>query len=435
MMTGVRQGMRQVGWMTRVRVAMLIAMSCTVAACGAATPAHAQTPASGLGINGFYLFWSMPQSTWASNVASMAADGIKVVRADAFWTSVEPTAPTSAGPTYNWSTTDAIMSVLAQNGIQWLPIIDYTTYWNESVAGDDESAPADPGAYATYAAAFVARYGPDGSFWESNPNLPYEPVKAVEIWNEPNVAGTGMAASTYATMYEDARTAIHAVNTSVEVIVGGLADPAADYVEGMQQTIGPGKLDAVAIHPYDKSPTAILNDVNALRSALNSNGDSSAPIDVTEFGWPISGTASWAPTLSQSERGSYLNSTVSMLANSGDDVERIMPYAWVTQAQNVLDPNQWFGITANGAATDSSNELATIYKSLEAGQGVAAQSIPASAATALATPLMRVLAAVQEGRTVSTSAASIKSKTAAKQTQAKSAKAKTKAKTLATRDA
>ena len=32
------------------------------------------------------------------------------------------------------------------------------------------------------------RYGPHGSFWLANPGLPYYPVRAWEIWNEPNLA-------------------------------------------------------------------------------------------------------------------------------------------------------------------------------------------------------------------------------------------------------
>ncbi len=34
----------------------------------------------------------------------------------------------------------------------------------------------------------MTRYGPEGTFWEENPGLPYLPIRRWEIWNEENLA-------------------------------------------------------------------------------------------------------------------------------------------------------------------------------------------------------------------------------------------------------
>jgi Cellulase (glycosyl hydrolase family 5) len=353
----------------RRRAVVLLAACAGVVGCAglAATPALANTPAAGLGMNGWYLFWNMPQSTWNTQVAGMAADGIKVVRADALWSNVEPTAPTASGPTYNWSTTDAIATALAQHGIQWLPIIDYSTSWNASEPGDLQSPPTSDSAYAAYAAAVVARYGPGGSFWKANPKLTAEPVTAVEIWNEPNVTGTAIPAAQYAAMYESARTAIHQVSPSVEAIVGGLGNPAGTYIQQVQQTLGgPGYIDAVGQTPYDQNADDVLEDIAGLRLSLDEVGDANVPIDIEEFGWPTSGSASYVSTVSDSTRASYMTTVISDLASSDCGVERILPYTWVTAQQNAGDTEDWYGVTNDGAATATSRAIAAQYASIEA---------------------------------------------------------------------
>jgi hypothetical protein len=333
-----------------------------------APAARANTPGSGLGVNGWYLFWEMPQSQWNLQVTEMAADGIQVARADAFWSSVEPNAPGANGPQYNWTTTDAIATVLAEHGVRWLPIIDYSAPWAESVAGNIKSPPNNDAAYAAYAAAVVARYGPGGTFWAENPSLTPEPVTGVEIWNEPNVADSAIPAPQYAVLYEDARTAIHAVDPSVQAIVGGLVNPANQYLEQMYAALGgPGKIDAVGQHPYDVSVAATVADMKRLRIAMDNEGDANVPIDITEFGWPTSGSASWSTTLTDATRAVDLTQAIDQLGKSDCGIERILPYSWVTAQSNSADVGDFFGLVSpDGSPTLSSAAMAAEYKLLEA---------------------------------------------------------------------
>jgi hypothetical protein len=311
----------------------------------------------GLGVNAQILFWSVAPNQWDRQLTRMAPAGVRVVRADAMWQSVEPQPPDATGHHYQWDRLDAIAMALAQHGLRWLPTVDFSTSWT-STAGAQQwtSPPLDVASYAAYAAALVRRYGRSGSFWAAHPDLAPRPVDAVEIWNEPNDpifwAGTTDAAE-YARMYAAARAAVHNVDPSIEAIVGGLSEPASDFMNQLYAVLGgAGHVDAVAEHPYGRTADLVLRHVVDLRRTLDAHGDANVPIDVTEFGWPTRGWATWISTLSDGARASELTRVIDTLAGSDCGVERILPHTWVTSAQNPNDYSDWFGLfNPNGTPT------------------------------------------------------------------------------------
>src|SRR5262249_30357573 len=76
-----------------------------------------------------------------SQLRDVRATGATVARSDAFWEATEPTAPVNGVHDYNWGFDDGVALALAQHGLQWLPILDYTAPWAESVPGQDHSPP------------------------------------------------------------------------------------------------------------------------------------------------------------------------------------------------------------------------------------------------------------------------------------------------------
>ena len=67
--------------------------------------------------------------------------GATIARTDAFWEGAEPAAPVNGVHHYDWRFDDTIAAALASHRLKWLPIIDYTAYWAESVPGKDHSPP------------------------------------------------------------------------------------------------------------------------------------------------------------------------------------------------------------------------------------------------------------------------------------------------------
>jgi hypothetical protein len=296
--------------------------------------------------------YSQPQID--AQLRALRATGVTVARSDAFWESAEPTAPIGGVHHYRWQFDDRIAASLAAAGLRWMPILDYSAPWAQSVAGQDHSPPSQPGDYAAYAAAFAARYRPGGSFWTAHPALTPEPVQTYEIWNEPDNREFWVPSPNpgqYAALYEQAREAILAVDPSARVIVGGLTSPTTFLPAMLTASPDPRvHIDGVAIHPYGK-PFVMLAKIRADRAMLTALGLPTVPLYVTEFGWTTrpAGALDFAP---ESARPGYLTATVAAIGHLNCGVVGALLYTWVSPQRDPTDPQDWYGINdPNGGST------------------------------------------------------------------------------------
>ena len=286
-----------------------------------------------------------------AELAALRATGATLARSDAPWEVSEPSPPDNGVHRYDWAFDDRIAGALAAHGLRWLPIIDYSAVWAQSLPGRDHSPPTSDVDYAAYAAAVAARYGQGGSFWRAHPGLTALPVRELEIWNEPDSRLFWIPApdaARYALLYAAARDAIHAVDPGARVLVGGLTDeptflPAMLAADPSVRR----RIDAVAIHPYGATPAAVLARVAEARRVLDALGLVTVPLYVTEFGWTTSppGTLDWLP---RARRPGYVETTLAGLSRSGCGVAAALLYTWFSPARDPADPQQWFGISGSG---------------------------------------------------------------------------------------
>jgi hypothetical protein len=317
-----------------LRVCLPIALAVGLSAVFAATaPAETDPPAVSA-INGEEAS-ALPASQLNEQLAAMSADGVQVVRSDAAWSSVEPNAPTSAGPDYDFTEMDAWVAALADNNLTWEPIIDYAVAWAKPADCSGFCPPADPETYATYAAAVAARYGAGGTFWSQNPQVPYHPVQVYEIWNEEDDSEFYVPPAQYGPMYLDARTAIHEADPDAAVIIGGLADDSesfssstdypAQYVQQLFEA-DPGlvgKVDGFGLHPYGATAADVVQWVVHFRQILTTLGEGSAPIYITEFGWMTGDTDQ------EAWRASEMATVAQDLTRSTCGIAMLAPYDWI----------------------------------------------------------------------------------------------------------
>jgi hypothetical protein len=282
-----------------------------------------------------------------AQLGALQATGATIARSDALWEASEPTAPVDGVHHYNWGFDDAIAAALARHGLRWLPIIDYSAPWAESVAGSDHSAPSSAADFAAYAAAFAARYGAGGSFWRAHPEVTAEPVDAFEIWNEPDSPNFWLPtpdAARYADLYVAARDAILAADPGGRVLIGGLSNPGA-FLPALLAAAPDlrGRIDGVGIHPYAPTPGGVISTVARARATLAALGLASVPLYVTEFGWPTlpAHSQDWAP---QRLRPRYIRRTITTLAHNNCGVAMTVLYTWVTPERDPADREDWFGI-------------------------------------------------------------------------------------------
>lgn len=274
----------------------------------------------------------------------MRAQGVTVVRSDAPWEVIQPHPPGFKGPGWHWGRTDDWVSAFARHGLTWEPILDYAAGWAKLCPGF--CAPTSNSTYAAFARAVAARYGVGGTFWARHPKLQPRPARVFEIWNEENVAAYAVAPQRYASLYAAARRAIRGVDPSASVIVGGLADdggpfsPRQDYpsqyVEAMlvAQPSLIGQIDGFGLHPYGATGLDVEDWTVHFRQVLDRLGEGSAPIDVTEVGWPTG-------VRDESWRAEQMSSVARALSRSNCGIRLLAPYDWVNRS--VL-PSADFGL-------------------------------------------------------------------------------------------
>ena len=331
----------------------------TPAAAAATTSPAVEPPtlASGFrtvsGMNAFTVSKLTPAKR-DDQLAAMAADGVRVLRSDAVWNQIEPRPPGPTGHIYQWAGYDQWVSALATHHLTWEPLIDFTVGWAKTCPG--YCAPTSNSTYATFAQAIAARYGPNGSFWAQNPQLPNDPVHFFEIWDEEDNSTFYIPPARFATMYSSARAAIHAVDPTASVIVGGLSDdsrlpgydPSKDYPAVYAYRMfaaDPGlksNVDAFGLHPYAATAADVVDWTIHFRRVLDSIGEASVPIDITEIGW-TTGDAT-----REAWRASMMSAVANELSRSDCGIRLLAPYDWVNLG---VESSNDFGLVDSTALT------------------------------------------------------------------------------------
>jgi hypothetical protein len=295
----------------------------------AVLPCSAAAGTEFYGINSGSGVLALPADQRDTVLAQMRADGISVVRIDASWSGIEPSAPSADGVrTYRWARYDEMAGAMARQGLRWYPMLGYSTSWSGTVAGDLFSGPADPAAYGDFVRAFAQRYGRGGTFWSAHPELPNLPTVSYEIWNEPDAEQfwhqQDTAPDEYADLYLSARAAVHAVDPQAEAVVGGLIDMnAARFLRRMfvHRPDLPSRIDALGFHPYQQF-NGVLGGIREMRDTLDQAGANGVPIEITEIGW-------FKGSRSEASRARLLGSLARTLRRSTLNVTRFIPYVWM----------------------------------------------------------------------------------------------------------
>jgi hypothetical protein len=289
---------------------LLIAAVAAAALLGGAARAGARAKTShvpqgfvGVDIDG-PLFDSGTPLNLGNQMSSMVTNGVQSVRVAFDWSAAQPYASWSDVPAdkrsqfvtgpdgrpISFSTTDAVVSGAARRGLSVLPTIIYAPAWDaRSNPSGGVATPQDVTPYAQYAAALVGRYGPQGSFWKANRQLPKVPVRMWQIWNEPNIPfywpqpfGKG-----YVSLLHAAHDAIKRADPHARVVLASLTNYAWKSISQVYAVSGAKKLfDVVAVNGFTQNPANDILYLRFMRHALDHFGDGSKPMLDTEFSWP-----------------------------------------------------------------------------------------------------------------------------------------------------
>lgn len=250
----------------------------------------------------------------------------------------------------------------AQAGVQILPILH--TY----VAPPTTEAQLTT--FEQFSRNMVLRYGPGGSFWYPGGTLrtdiPYLPLRAWEVWNEPNLSsnwgGLPTSPTQYLTLLTRTKAAVRSADGAACIVFAGLALRGADAntnggVTFLQQVLAQSgsvaAFNALGAHSYPTLPSDIQNHLTIMRNTLNAAG-SSAEIWTTEFGWPTGGTTSSHPAVSLATQDNYLSETITRVEAQRSTL-KLGPIFWF--AFRDLTPGSGNPCEAGYAASSWSNYL------------------------------------------------------------------------------
>jgi hypothetical protein len=210
--------------------------------------------------------------------------GVRTERMEFAWDLVEP-----ASGQYDFSLTDRKALAAARAGIDVLGLIVRSPAWAAQHPGQPFSPPRDPADYAAFAKVLVARYGPGGELWRAHPEVTPRPVRAWQIWNEPNIANYWSAQpfmAGYAKLLGAAYPAIKQADPGATVVMAGLANYSWTDLERLFSK-GKTKLrfDVAAVHPFSGRPSNSVKIVRLNREVLNRHGAAKKPIWLTELTW------------------------------------------------------------------------------------------------------------------------------------------------------
>ena len=283
-------GTSAIGPLSRHLCASLLA-TCAAAALVAA-PARADAPAGFIGVYSE----DLSAADAGATAAAQRDAGVQTIRLPFMWSGIEV-----APGVYDFSHYNAIVRAAAAAGMTVLPtLLDAPSFRSAKPPGSARifppTVPADLGVFG---AVLVHRYGPGGTFWQLHPELAPAPIRAWQVWNEPNLPffwASDPDPAGYAALLKAAAAGIRAADPGAEIVSAGLPDsdvgmPFEEYIAGLYAAGWRSAFDSFAIHPYNSSATGTLEFVRYIRQLIDAYGDAAKPIWITEFGWATDGPA------------------------------------------------------------------------------------------------------------------------------------------------
>jgi hypothetical protein len=275
--------------MTRVLIAVALATT-LLAAAPAAEAAKRKVPRSFHGVMWDRAALRSSPEVREAQWSLMARSGVETVRTVISWAAAQPV----GGAPPDLTETDRLVALAARHNIELLPIVLETPAWAARVPGQAGSPPEHIGDYTAFLRSLVLRYGPKGSFWDENRDVPRRPLRAWQIWNEPhfsvywNPAGRSRHAwaREYAALLKASKPAVESVDRGATVVLAGLADFAWKHLGRLARFRIGRHFDVAALNFFTSRPRNVLKGVRFYRRALRRAGAARKPVWLTETTWP-----------------------------------------------------------------------------------------------------------------------------------------------------
>jgi hypothetical protein len=228
-------------------------------------------------------------------LAQQRAAGVQVLRVTFDWSLME-----FAPGGFDLSWYDRYVLDAAQHNITLLPVlVKAPEFYSKKPGTRFAFQPRDNTDMARWAVRLVDRYGPNGTLWQDNPGVTPRPVKAWQIWNEPNLKQYWYPkpnAKQYLSMLRTVGAAMEGRDPTAEIVTAGMPDSRlstairlAPYLKALYKGGGSSAFDTLAINSYAVTPKHLVKLMNTTRKLVNRIGGRSDKFRITEVGWCDSG--------------------------------------------------------------------------------------------------------------------------------------------------
>jgi hypothetical protein len=270
------------------RLAWLALLAIALALAAPAASSEARPPRSFFGMAS----WNPPS---VAEFQRMGRARVGVYRTTMLWSIVE-----RRRGRLDWRYYDEMISRSSGAGMTLLP----TLVGSPRFAASRETFPPRRGApmrhWLAFVRAAVNRYGRRGKVWRQHPELRYRPIRAWQIWNEPNFPSWWRGhpnAGQYTRFLARTRRAVKRADKRAKVVLAGLPEtrlgvPMRQFLPALYRAGARPLFDAVAVHGYARNHRGALRVVRRARSIMRLYGDGQKQLLVTEMGWATGGPVS-----------------------------------------------------------------------------------------------------------------------------------------------
>jgi hypothetical protein len=278
----------------------------------------------------------------------LAGSGPEAIRTAVYWRALQPSGP----ETIDFAVADAVVLAAARRGLRTLPVVHGTPAWAAANPGDPGSPPRDPAEFARLLTQLVGRYGPSGSLWREHPEVPRLPIRAWQVWNEPNITrywNVAPWAPPYVRLLKAADAALKAADPRSRTILAGLPNQSWRALEAIYDAGARRAFDSVALHPYTGKPENVVRIVRIARRVMRRHGDARMPVTVTELSWPASvGHTRQFGDFTTTDRGQArrLEAGLKLLAKHRRKlrIEQVYWYTWLSSEASTGSGFDWSGL-------------------------------------------------------------------------------------------
>jgi hypothetical protein len=300
-----------------------------VLAAGLGVPPHSTAAQVGVNVD---LTWGISRHDVDRELPLLQRAGVRWVRMNVPWNGVQPHGPGRHDARFVGDVDYAVDRVRRAGIDIVMPIADGVPYW----ASADPRRHRGSGGRPSYNQYWRPRRFSDyGRFagWVAR-RYARRGVHVFEIWNEPNLSRfwpSGPSAREYVAMLRASRGEVKRADPRAGILLGGLYQNDARFLQRIYALRGRGLFDAVADHSYpDGDPERCRTDrkgrpsagslcgVENVRRTMSAHGDSARGLWLTEIGW-----STWRHGVSEGAQASYIRSALARIRSR---------YPWIVTA-------------------------------------------------------------------------------------------------------